>query len=254
MKKLMLLMMLVNSALYAAPLKISVIIPCIPKHTEHLFLLLKLCERQTILPDEVIISLSEADKTSPALIQKIKSEHWQFPLVLLTSNNKQWAGTNRNIASQKAIGDILIYQDADDLPHPQRFEIIKYFFENYPVDHLLHEFVSSEDLKQFPALNARNITFSYEKNLDVAWKKNPMLHNGCPSIRKHVFAKIKWPDTAHQEDTTFNGKAYRECKNCMFIKAPLYVYRIELSSWKNNPNMLKDRYWEDLYTDFYAHR
>ena len=255
MKKIVfILIALLGGTLQAAHSKVSVIVPCSYKHAEHLYLLLKLCERQTMVPDEVVISLSEADKVDALILQRIRNERWQFPLILLTSNNKQYAGTNRNIASERATGHILIYQDSDDLPHPQRFEIIRYFFENYSIDHLLHEFVSSEELKQFPWLDARNIPFSYEKNLDAAWKRNPMLHNGCPTIRKKVLAKVKWPDTAHQEDTTFNGKVYRECKHCMFIKAPLYVYRIELSTWKNNPNLLKDKHWLDLYDDFYAHR
>lgn len=35
-------------------------------------------------------------------------------------------------------GEILITQDADDIPHPQKIEATEYFFSHYDVDHLIH--------------------------------------------------------------------------------------------------------------------
>jgi len=95
---------------------------------------------QTVLPDEVVISLSEIDKLNPALIKKFENKKYPFPVKLIKHRELLWAGPNRNSACEHAIGDIFICQDADDLPHPQRIEIIKYFFENFDVNHLIHCF------------------------------------------------------------------------------------------------------------------
>src|SRR3990167_5690905 len=94
-----------------------------------------------------------------------------FKTKILCFQGKQSAGKNRNIACSHAEGDILIAQDADDIPHPQRIEIIKYVFENYATEHLLHSYFVGEkpfspydvsDIKiyQYPTYNA--IDFSNE--------------------------------------------------------------------------------------------
>ena len=104
----------------------SVIIPCFYGHFKHLDELMNALCNQTVLPDEVVISLSEIDKLNPALIKKFENKKYPFPVKLIKHRELLWAGPNRNSACEHAIGDIFICQDADDLPHPQRIEIIKY--------------------------------------------------------------------------------------------------------------------------------
>ena len=43
-------------------LKISIIIPCHPQHAIHLYPLVKLYKQQTVIPYEVVVSLSESKK------------------------------------------------------------------------------------------------------------------------------------------------------------------------------------------------
>lgn len=240
-------------------LKISVIVPCTYKHVDLLYHLLKIYEQQTVLPHEVIISLSEADKSTIPITKIVNMVRWKFRVKLLVSNSKQYAGTNRNIASENAKGDILVYQDADDLPHPQRIEIIKYFFEHYNIDHLVHHYIFAKDIEELPVLDPHHINFAYQDNdFDSTWKRNPEIHIGCPAITKDVFEQIKWPDTAHREDWNFTRMVYRNAPLCMIIKAPLYIYRNELSSWNRQHGIIKETVsLEDLYKDFanrYAQR
>ena len=116
----------------------SVIIPCHQKHAKHLPELVMSFTKQTVLPDEIIISLSDYKKVDPSVLEKIASSDYPFSVTLLQFENALSAGKNRNRACAEAIGDILICHDADDLSHPQRIAIIKYFFENFVVDHLVH--------------------------------------------------------------------------------------------------------------------
>ena len=68
--------------------KVSVIIPCHFKHAYLLHPLLQLFERQTRLPDEVVISLSEANKVSRSIIATLENEEWLFPVKLLLSDER----------------------------------------------------------------------------------------------------------------------------------------------------------------------
>lgn len=108
------------------PLKISVIIPCHPDHFVHLAPLLATYEKQTSLPDEIVISLSECEKVPQMAQATLMAPYHSFAVKLVKSKEKQMPGKNRNCACQAATGNLIVCQDADDLPHPQRIEIIRY--------------------------------------------------------------------------------------------------------------------------------
>jgi glycosyltransferase involved in cell wall biosynthesis len=212
---------------------ISVLIPCCAKHAPHLPALIELYEHQTVLPDEIVISLSEAHQVSGDIITKIQETAWRFPVIIITSPEKQFAGENRNNAAMRATGTILVCQDADDIPHPQRIEIIKYFFEHYEVDHLMHQwtklgpldkiqFSHHQDLREISHVDL------YLKNFRLINKLN--LTNGNIAIRRNVFDKIKWSKAPRGQDTEFNRAVYKQFKNCIGIKASLLYYRMFLSS------------------------
>jgi hypothetical protein len=223
-----------HKKLIPTPVKTSLIIPCSYHHAHHLYALLKSYEQQTVMPDEVIISLSECYKVEPAVIESIESEVWHFPVKILKSDHIQYAGENRNIACTHAQGDIFILQDADDIPHPQRIEIIKYFFENYEVDHLMHQFFYNHRPKA-------KISFTKIHNfssLEIAWphcfaeRKGAYFTNGNSAISKRVFHKIQWSNKQRGQDTEFNKKVYEHYKNLLLVKTPLLCYREFLSSQK----------------------
>ena len=61
--------------------------------------------------------------------KKIENMKYPFKVIYIFHKECKYAGDNRNCACEKASGDIFITQDADDIPHPQRIEIIKYMFK-----------------------------------------------------------------------------------------------------------------------------
>ena len=142
-----------ESGCYRSRLTTSIIIPCNFKHAHLLYNLLKHYKKQTVLPDEIIISLSEVNQVSDLIIKRLQDEQWPFPVKLLLSDQKMFAGENRNNACKNATADIFICQDADDIPHPQRVEISKYFFENYDIDHLMSSFVWISPINHYMITN-----------------------------------------------------------------------------------------------------
>lgn len=213
----------------------SLIVPCCPKHAPRLFELLKIYENQTLLSDEVVISLSESNLVQAEVLDALQNELWSFPILLILSQEKLYAGQNRNRACEHAQGDIFICQDADDIPHPQRIEIIKYFFDHYKVDHLIHQFIfgsPTQDLiiDKYYYTCIEQLLFFYNEEISDAWRKRVPLCPGNPAVARHVFEKIQWSDMPRGQDVEFNEKVYAQFDNCFAVRVPLLVYRQFLSS------------------------
>lgn len=206
----------------------SVIVPCSYKHVQYLPELLQNIAGQTEQPEEVVISISEVDQADPFLIASIESTIYPFILKVLKNQNKLFAGQNRNAACRQALGEIFITQDADDLMHPQRIEIIKYFFSHYDIVHLIHRWV--------PELAPCNyeksqIPFFFFKNY-AKINRFTYVANGPIAIKRHVFDKIRWPDLYQAEDVDFNKKVCETFGKSMLIDAFIYIYRNQYSSFR----------------------
>lgn len=209
----------------------SVIIPCHPDHVQYLESLLISYRDQTVLPDEIIISLSQAHTISKSTLIALECIQWPFELHILKHKEKFPPGRNRNEACYKASKDIIICQDADDLPHPQRVEIIRSVFETYMIDHLLHQWISSQEKFQScdaTLLRESLVSFRTYDLIDV-----PYLHNGNNAFRRYVFEKLHWKPIVDmiQEDVLFNRTAYAFFPNRLVLKLPLIMYRPELSTF-----------------------
>jgi len=217
----------------ADPIRTSIIVPCHPAHFPLLEELLTAYQNQTRLPDEIVISLSQYNQVSPALLLALEGKPWPFALKILKHIAKYPPGRNRNEACAAATGALIICQDADDLPHPQRVEIIRYLFENYQIDHLLHQWLPSMD--DFHSMSLKGIenecyTFRVYENISL-----PNIHNGSVSFLKTLFEKVHWkPILIISEDSIFNRHAYVFCKHKVVLNMPLLKYRGEFSTFDLN--------------------
>ncbi len=213
------------------PLTTSIIIPCAPGHVKYLYNLLQLYEQQTSLPNEIVISLSEAYQIDQNILNALKNAPWPFTLKLLLSNEKLFAGQNRNIACSNATGDLLICQDADDIPYPQRIEVIKYFFDNFELDFLLHKFVygNGTEVQEMSIIeDISSIEKTYIKTYHEAWIVGYMFF-GQPALHRRVFNQIQWPNVPVGEDDAFDNAVLTTFDKCLMIHVPLSLYRTGLS-------------------------
>jgi glycosyltransferase involved in cell wall biosynthesis len=211
-------------------LKPSVIIPCHPDHFPLLDRLLATYKDQTRRPDEVIVSLSESVFVSADQIEALEGKDWGFALKLMKHKGRVVPGGNRNAACQAATGDLILCQDADDLPHPQRVEIIASLFENYEIDHLIHQWIpTSKSFETVPLDHVEELVvlFRHYATINI-----DQLHNGSVCFLRDVFSEVHWrPIDFISEDVTFNQHAYALCKNKGILKLPLIQYRFELSTF-----------------------
>ncbi|HSW71883.1 MAG TPA: glycosyltransferase family A protein [Chlamydiales bacterium] len=208
-------------------LKVSVIVPCVAFHFHHLLPLLKYYANQTIPPDEVVISLSETEKLKEGEIAFLENQFWPFKLIIIPHAKRKSAGMNRNIACREASGDILMLQDADDVPHPQRVEIVKMLFETYEIDHLIHKFcteisafrpVKRMDLRKYSTYTAIEDT-----------------HNGNIVISSKLKRYLQWEDVKKVDhDIPFNERVYKLFPNTAVLMSPLICYRQPLSAFMHH--------------------
>jgi len=200
---------------------VSVVIPCHCAHAKYLKECLERFANSTVIPDEIIISVSEAYKVQSE-IHMLVSTSWPFYLKILQWNEKIDAAGNRNRASEIASSDVIICQDADDLPSLNRVEVIKYFFMNYNVELLVHTLFQQVDVPR--NYDEIETIVPYRVNRPYPYG------NGCPAYTQKVFKKVRWPEKVLREDIKFIRRALRYFwENSIVLNVNLYEYRNSLT-------------------------
>ena len=180
-------------------MKIGVAIPCYYGHIQRLYDLLESIEKQTILPDKVVVSSSS---TSELTCDKIYS----FPLEVIVTECKQNASKNRNVAASKLLDmDYITFIDADDVMHPQRIEFLLKGFQTYDSDIILHNYFEFSKgtidnfLGIFKEINIRNHTLiqgwsgcithinGYSDSVDK-------IHHSQVTVKREIFKSVWFPE------------------------------------------------------------
>lgn len=205
----------------------SVLIPCAGKHIALLPELVATLRAQTRSPDEIVIAASGCPLSS---LPNVDAQ-------VIHSPDRITAGANRNRAAAVASGDVLIYQDADDLPHPQRVEIIAGLFESYEIDHLLHYFYYLKDEASRFTLDDAAARSRYHAALmsEVGYKTGLVEYvaNGNAAVTRAIARAVQWPEhPGIGEDQAFNRSVYARTKRTAVVPLPLLTYRHNLSSFR----------------------
>jgi len=251
-------------------MKTSLIIPSTNNHFQYVDCILNHYEKGTVKPDEVIISVSMAHLMDKQYLEDVVLKYGNSfeSLKIIPHFRKIYEGPNRGEGSKIAQNELLIYQDSDDLPHPQRIEIIKYFFENYDILHLNHgynfeERFEKEDIEQvkykqsnemfdlyFPNfknteqekrtrdLRPRKVYDSLGNSLPYGSGFGPEwnITGGSTAILKNVLDKINWEwtmDVSYDYDFCMDTLFY--FNKSMLINSPLIWYnKIGNMNWACN--------------------
>jgi cellulose synthase/poly-beta-1,6-N-acetylglucosamine synthase-like glycosyltransferase len=232
-------------------MKISVAIPCTPHHFVHsLTEVLKAYESGIIVPDEVVVSLSEAPR-----IKSLKGSEESRNYLSLCVQNKVFKefkilshlgrkthGPNRQAASMASSGDVIIYGDADDIPHPQRVQVLAHCFESTDALHINHwwchetcEFVNFnlEDIGAHTSdeVNRKMIDpFSHPNYPRVGYGDIfGRTHGGNTAVRREVLEEVGWKDwgelgNAPAEDWLFCYEVASRFRKSVIVPVDLIKY------------------------------
>ena len=218
------------------PLTISVIVPCAAAHLSNLMGVISNLRAQTRKPDEVVIAVSGCARSKISALENTAKHSLGCDVVVVHDPAQAWAGANRNRAAAAAKGDVLICQDADDLSHPQRVEIIASLFEHYAIDHLMHFFsYLTVDRSVFSIPDAVRVSSycdDFTKFMKAEYRPGPVrhVHNGNCAVMRQLARAVKWPDLRRGQDVAFSRLIYARTKNTVVTSLPLLTYRQNLST------------------------
>lgn len=221
----------------------------------------------TVKPDQIVISLSNTQLVNPLAIYALKDKYSQVfeNFKLLEHHKTMIQGPNRDAATMAADNEIIISNDADDIPHPQRVEIIKHFFENYDIVHLNHSYQTNDhkyfhridinsvqvfDAEQtykylFPNYNGEPysgrrpnpVKYGFNRSCYGAYGPWEWIHAGCPTFHKKVFDELRWRDTEEYAwDYDFDFDVAFHFRKTIMIDSSLMWYN-QHTDRRENPNL-----------------
>ena len=212
-------------------------IPVVFRHFKHLNTAINDILNQTLLPDEIIIIISEyiENNENNLIISNIEDrvKKQNINLIVRMFKEIQYAGVNRQIAYNLCNTDIIIFQDCDDFTHKQRNEILVKVYNKTKSPHILHGYTfykSKEDeniLNDFIDINKINIV---DKKILI---KN--LYNGPANgpifLNKTDIGKIIFPTIRKGQDCALNIMLFKKFNSVYIKNKKIYLYNNYLSSW-----------------------
>jgi len=232
---------------------ISVYIPTTPKHLKFLDNILdSYINKSTILPDQIVVSISDFNNIDHFIYGNLKIKYKN--VLFLEHLEVQLAGPNRQFAEEFCNSDIVLYQDSDDLPHIQRIEIVKHFFEKYDIVHLHHSYFNlsnyidlitdtekfnyNEDLIDINSINFLLSNQFYDelypnKNLmdcrnsqtfnNIFMSLKP--HHGALAIKKEILSEVKWKDRKDLcHSPRWDDLSYKGAEDYEFMVEVIFKY------------------------------
>ena len=212
---------------------ISMCIPCYPNDTKELNNLFESVRKLSIKPDEIIIGHSEMTQKQG---QELEKKYSDLSVKVFTTEKKQYAAANRNMAAEHNNCDYISFMDADDEMTPNRFEILKNIIKKLKPKAILHSFYLNKKPKNIET-NINEIVYG-DKIFDILKKtKTPQItdyivHHGHITVSKDTFKNIKQNTTEKYrrgQDSKYVrdiSKFYGKKKNgIIFINIPLSVYK-----------------------------
>jgi cellulose synthase/poly-beta-1,6-N-acetylglucosamine synthase-like glycosyltransferase len=214
-------------------MKSSVVVPCHSTHCRFIMGVINYYKEQSKLPYEMIFVCSNIDKKLLNEIEKkrekIKEMNLSFQVHFKVFKKRQFAGLNRKIGANFATGDIVIFQDADDIPHKDRINIIEYFFQKYKPVFIGHNFImrNSNKFKEIQKEKKIDIKFSlYNTYYDRFFS-----HGNIALLRSIIPRIHKWyTNTRRTQDQLLNQYIMTKFKKNLIIEYPLILYRDNYST------------------------
>lgn len=208
-------------------------IPVVFKHLKHLAYAVRSILEQTLLPNEIIIIISEYVKNAgnDKILEEIERDIDKLNIksIFKTFSGRQYAGKNREIAYNLCATDLIIYQDCDDWAHKQRNEIFRQTFERTKSPHILHGWTADQDSKNRHIDNDTIQTDKYRNRMRFQ-RRGHHVANGTFLINKAVIGPLRFPNMRIGEDVNLNRFLSRRFNSLVILNNNMYIYNEDLSS------------------------
>jgi glycosyltransferase involved in cell wall biosynthesis len=136
----------------------------------------------------------------------------------------QGVAATRNLAIDMAKGNFIVFQDADDISVPSRFEILKRHFISDSVG-LVHSDVLLIDSDNKPVGYYSNRNLDRKHALRYFFKIGTPICGGTVMVRREVFRDVRYdPALKIGEDNDVLSKI-TQVWDSIHVPEPLYLYR-----------------------------
>tara|TARA_R110000824_G_scaffold59520_1_gene159813 strand:+ start:1234 stop:1977 length:744 start_codon:yes stop_codon:yes gene_type:complete len=175
-------------------MKTSVVIPSTNDHFKYLDKVFLSYVKQTVRPEEIVVSLANSHLVNEESIETLKSKYKEYfeNIEVITHNKVVPEGPNRGEGTKVASNELIMYNDSDDLAHPQRVEIVTKAFERHEINHLNHSY--SFDKHFSPITEVKDIESQEIFNLHfpsfVDWEQKDRVRSNRPKNFFGVMAPI----------------------------------------------------------------
>lgn len=211
-------------------IKIGVAIPVIKRDILLLDRCLKSLEKQTRKPDIVALSISE--------ISEVSLKKYDLKILVVTTEKKQNASTNRNRAAAllPSDTDYICFFDADDEMHPKRLEFIEQAVLHFGDDFISHNFLHLLSFQDYEWENSELrcyenalVLANYSYGIMVSPKYkigNREIAHGHLSVAYKVWQVQKYNETISEagEDTEYCQRLIMNNYHGTYIENKLSVY------------------------------
>lgn len=212
-------------------MKITLGIPCHAKDLGFLPELIDIYQKSECKPDEIVVSIC-GSKQSP--IKESSS------IKIMMHEEVIPHGPNRQIVFQESCGDVILYQDADDIPYPDRLRIVKECFMSRDIAVLNHFWIpTTYEFKGAPSIDSlikvdrarwfpNNIIEDMGRAGGYGGVYGPV-HGGNLAVSRNVFSSVRWKDwhelRSKAEDCEFFLEALFNFDKSYVLPFPLIKYR-----------------------------
>ena len=165
-------------------MKKSVVIPSTDKHFKYLDKVLLSYADQTMKPEEIVVSIANGHLVNKEEIREIKDKYsWYFENIEIILHDRVVPeGPNRGEGTKVASNELIIYNDSDDLAHPQRVKIVDTIFNKYDINHLNHSYSFEEEfnsITKIGIIESQDIFDMYFPEF-VSWDQKDRIRKNRP--------------------------------------------------------------------------
>mgnify|MGYP003642277112 CR=1 FL=1 len=208
-------------------MKVSFCITCYNGDVHLLNNLLITLEEQTKAPYEVIVSSSGLHDLE--LPEELIIEGKSVPVIGTNSKQRLMQSAARNRAIKKSSGDIILFFDVDDIPHPQKVEVTQNIFSEGEAEAFVHSY--SRDGTLFESIKNEEVVKIIEKNptcTNLVAPDGGRIHHAHIAVKKEALEAINFNETLEyyrSEDGKFCQDLFDAGVKIYYLNQPLVDYR-----------------------------
>tara|TARA_R110002020_G_scaffold81401_7_gene202303 strand:- start:708 stop:1358 length:651 start_codon:yes stop_codon:yes gene_type:complete len=194
--------------------------------------LLNECKKQTVSPDEIVVSSSGLREDNLLKIDSLQINGVDVPVISVNSIERHSEGKARNDGALNSNMDIVQFFDVDDIPHPQRIEITRFVFEKTDCDALVHNYQTNNEKFKILPVDSNKI-FECWWNPDNGLGGGQLrttpkysIAHGPITIKKEISEKIKYSFDNRAADCKFAGQLMKNNYKVFYYNDILMNYNL----------------------------